>query len=45
MGLARAVVAKKGIEHHRDKKDAKKEEKAAEEQKKTQGNNWQPDIF
>jgi hypothetical protein len=34
MGLARAVVAKKGLDHHRDKKDARKDEKAAEEQKK-----------
>lgn len=33
--LVRAAVAAKGIEHHRDKKEAKKEEKekAAEAQK------------
>ncbi len=36
MGLARAVVAAKGIEHHRDKKEAKKEakEQAKQEEKK-----------
>jgi hypothetical protein len=35
MGLARAAVAAKTIDHRRDKKEAKKEEKekAAEEQK------------